>query len=316
MTRSPAPALSFVLLTVDDFESVRTTVAHLAAQSVADQIELVLCAPSRGSLAIDEDAVTPFHSVQVVETGTITVSGPVRARAAHAARAPIIAYGEDHCYPDPGWAVALLRAHEQPHAAVGPAMRNANPESIVSWADLLMEYGLWIAPGRRGLVPLLQGHNSSYKRDILLSYGDRLDALLEVETVLLWDLVKRGHTLFFETHATAAHVNFSRWRVWLPMQWHLARSFSSTRAMDWHKARRLAFALAAPLVPLVRLTRIMDSAVRNGLPAPLLLRILPALLVGLIVDGAAQAVGSVFGPGSSPTHVTALEFHRLEVNAA
>ncbi len=311
-----APRLSVVLLTVDNFESIRTTVEHLAAQSIASELELVLCAPSEEELALDAPAVSGLHSVQVVETGKVAVAGPTRARAARAARAPIVAYGEDHCYPDPGWAAALLRAHEEPHAAVGPAMRNANPDSIVSWADLLQEYGPWIAPGRRGVVNLLQGHNSSYKRDILLAYGPRLDTLMEAETVLFWDLRSQGHTLFFETEATAAHVNFSRWSVWLPMQWHLGRVFAHTRALDWPLLKRVAFALACPLLPALRLTRIIASARRSRLPGKLVARVVPPLILALTLEAVAQAAGTLFGPGSSLPKLTALEFHRLQVNAS
>jgi hypothetical protein len=316
MMGSSTPSLSFILITIDNFESLRRTVAHVAAQNLAQQIELILCAPSRDSLELDAEAVRPFHSVQIVETGQIAVSGPTRARAARAASAPVIVYGEDHCYPDPGWAEALLEAHQEPHAAVGPAMRNANPESVVSWADLLLEYGMWIAPGRGGQVPLLQGHNTSYKRDLLVSFGPRLDVLLEAETVLFWELRRQGHTLFFETRATAAHVNFSRWSIWLPMLWNLARAFSGTRVLEWSIPRRAAFALASPLIPAVRLARLMRSAVENRLSPRVMLKVFPALLVGLVVDGAGQTAGCVFGVGDSAAKVTALEFHREQVNAA
>jgi hypothetical protein len=316
MTQSNAPSLSVALITVDTFESVRKTVAHLAAQTVASEIELVLCAPTQKELALDTTAVAGLHSVQIIETGSLSAVGPIRAQAARTATAAVVAYGEDHCYPDPGWAEALLRAHQEPHAAVGPAMRNANPETLVSWADLIQEYGPWMAPGRRGVVPLLQGHNSSYKRDVLLSYGPRLDTLMESETVLFWDLRSRGHTLFFEPDATAAHVNFSRWRVWLRVLWHLGRVFAHTRALEWPRMKRVAFALASPLIPGVRLARLMSSTRRNQVPASLMVRTLPMLMLGLIVDAVAQAAGSAFGPGSSIPKLTAMEFRRVQVNAS
>ncbi len=315
-TMRTVPSISVVLITLDDFETIRTTVEHLAAQTIAAEVELVLCAPFRELLAVDADAVASLHSVQVLETGGFSVSGPTRARAARAAKAAVVAYAEDHCYPDPGWAEALLRAHREPHAAVGPAICNANPETVVSWADLLLAYGPWLAPGRRGVVPLLHGHNSSYKRDLLIAYGERLDLLMEAETVLFWDLTARGHTLFFETDATAAHVNFSRLSVWLGVQWHLGRVFASTRAMEWPLHKRIGFALAAPLIPLLRLGRVLASARRNGLPLGLIARVTPVAAIGLSIDAIAQAIGCVFGAGASVPKLTVMEFHRVRVNAS
>jgi len=41
-------------------------------------------------------------------------------------------------------------------------MHNANPDSIVSWADFLIGYGPWAAPIARHEPEYLPGHNSSY----------------------------------------------------------------------------------------------------------------------------------------------------------
>jgi hypothetical protein len=38
----------------------------------------------------------------------------------------VVAFAEDHCYPDQHRAEALIAAHRGPWAADGPAMRNAN----------------------------------------------------------------------------------------------------------------------------------------------------------------------------------------------
>src|SRR5437588_133855 len=81
-------------------------------------------------------------------------------------------------------AQALLAAHRGPWAAVGPVVRNANPSTSVSWADFLIGYGPWCDPAPAGDLDHLPGHNSSYKRAILLDYGSELEGLLEAESVL------------------------------------------------------------------------------------------------------------------------------------
>jgi hypothetical protein len=309
-----APALTVVLPTWDTFDALRTTVAHLTAQTVAGSIELIICAPSAERAAVDVEAVRGLHSVRVLEAGPLKEMGPVRARAVREASADVVAFAEDHCFPYPDWAEALLAAHAEPHAAVGPAVYNANPESRISWADLLIEYGRWVAPGRRGEVELLPGHNSSYKRDVLLQYGHELDSLMEAETVLFWDLRRRGYTLLFEPAARVRHTNFSRLGPYLSVLWHLGRSFGGKRAEPWSVARRAAYALAAPAIPFIRLNHIVRTAIDNRVSIRRLVLTSPALLAGLAVDCVAQATGAAFGAGRSTVRLTAYEFHRGEVN--
>ncbi len=308
------PALTVILPTLDTFESIRTTVDRVAAQTVARVIELLICAPDASRVHVDADLVAPLHSVRVLEAGELHATGPLRGDAIRAAAAPIVAFAEDHCYPYPDWAEALLAAHREPHAAVGPAVYNANPETATSWADLYLGYGRWLAPGRRSEVELLPGHNSSYKRSVLLEYGDDLDRLMEAETVLLWDLRRKGHTLLFEPAARVDHTNFSRFNVFLDVQWHLGRVFGATRAAHWPLHRRAAFAAAAPLIPLVRIGHIVRAGWHNGFSVSQFVATLPVLLAGLAVDCVAQATGVLSGAARSVDRLSAYEFHRAEAN--
>lgn len=314
MAERAAPALTVVLPTWDTFDALRTTVEHLAAQTVAGFIELIICAPEAERLKVDAEAVRAFHSVRVLEAGPLKETGPIRARAVREASANVVAFAEDHCFPYPDWAAALLAAHAEPYAAVGPAVYNANPESHISRADLLIEYGRWLAPGRRREVEMLPGHNSSYKREVLVQYGQELDSLMEAETVLFWDLRRRGYTLLFEPAARVKHTNFNRLRPYLTVKWHLGRTFGGKRAEPWSVVRRAAYALASPAIPVIRLSHVVRAAIANRVPLRQLVLMLPAMLTGLAVDCVAQATGAVFGAGGSTARLTAYEFHRGEVN--
>ncbi|CAN5897384.1 hypothetical protein BH23GEM9_BH23GEM9_31770 [soil metagenome] len=309
-----APALSVVLPTWDTFDALRTTVRHLQEQTVADSLELIICAPCAEHFTVEPAFTSGFHSVRVLQAGELHGTGPMRASAIREARADIIAFAEDHCYPEPGWAEALLTAHAEPHAAVGPAFDNANPGTLTSWADLYLGYGRWMTPGRRREVDVLPGHNTSYKRELLLAYGAELDRLMEAETVLLWDLRRQGHTLLFEPAARVAHTNFGRLRVLLHVQWHLGRVFGATRAEHWPALRRYAYAAATPAIPFIRMGHLLRATIRNGGSLTRVAATLPILFAALGVDFVAQATGALLGAGGSVAHLTAYEFHRDEVN--
>ncbi len=301
--------MTLVLLTPDDFSTVRKTADHVGLGG-AEKIELLVVTADPARLDPDLAVTGRFYSFSVVRADMSRGAGCARAAAVRAARAPVVAFGEDHSFPEAGWAAAILAAYDGGWAAVGPVVTNANPGTIVSWADLLMGYGPWLAPGRSTERDHLPGHNSSYKREVLLTLGDALGDLFEAETALQWTLRASGHRLFQESGARIAHTNFERWSTWIPVSFHAGRVFAATRARSWSRGARLAFAFGSPLVPFVRMWRHLGQAFAARLAPALIIRTAPVLALGLVVDAAGQFAGCLFGVGKSRETLVDWEFHR------
>lgn len=302
--------MSVVIITPDRFATISKTLRHLEAQSVAAQLEIVIVAPSARDLALDESALRPFHSYSVLETGPIFSTAKARAAGVRAASAPIVAFAEDHSYPGPGWAEALIKRHQENWAAVGPAMANANPRTVTSWANLLIEYSEWLHPCSSGEREHLPGHNSSYKRSLLLEYGDRLEQILDAESILHWDLRRKGHRLYLEGSARTFHENFSKPSPCFTLRFNGGRLFAAARSRNWPGWRRALFALGSPLIPFLRFVRIALELFQNGRPRHLLPRLWLALFLGLIFDGAGEMAGYLLGPGNAMAKLSDMEFHR------
>jgi hypothetical protein len=305
-----APALSVIMVTPDRFDRLRHTLERLREQSAAGELEIVVVAPSAATAEVDARALAGFAGHRVVETGPTTSSAVRRAAGVRAASAPVIAFTEDHCLPQPGWARAMIDAHEAGWAAVGPAFLNGNPEFLTSWVNLLIEYGPWVSPVEAGPRDHIPPHNSSYKRDLLLAYGERLEGLLEAETVLQWDLRERGHELYLEPAARTRHYNISLPGATLPLRLAVGRMFGAARARDWPLARRAAYVAASPLIPFVRFVRLAPVARRCGGERRIFPAVLPALLAGLLLDGLGELMGYAFGGGGSVARVTGFEYDR------
>jgi hypothetical protein len=193
---------------------------------------------------------------------------------------------------------------------VGPALENANP-GIVSWAQMFLTYGRWVAPGRSGIVEDLPGHNSSYKRVALLEYGSRLEAMMEVEPYMHADLRARGHVLYFETAARTAHLNINRPRSFLVEHMMLGQKYAATRGAQWSWFRRAAYIVATPLVgPLQHTRAALVNILRSGVDRRLLLSTLPALLTGGLARSIGEMRGLAFGVGRSATDAIKFEVHR------
>ncbi len=305
------PLLSVILATPAGYGTIRKTVSHLRSQTARSSLELVVVAPSKALLDLEVDQLNEFACYQVVEIKKFQSIGQANASGIRQAAAPIVALAEDHCFPDPQWAENLISAHQGPWAAVGPGVRNANPNTAVSWADLFIGYGPWLTPAPSREAAFLPGHNTSYKREILLGYGDQLDAMMEAETVLHWDLRGKGHRLYMESTASVAHTNFSLWSSWVPAQFYNGRLFAGARARQKPLPWRFMFALGSPLIPIVRLWRIW-----TGLPSQDLkiqfLSCLPALIIGLAVDGMGQMFGYALGTGNALDKVARFEVDRFK----
>lgn len=310
MAEPNTPRMSVVIVTAPGYQRIRNTIAHLRAQTVKEHLEIVMVAPSAEDLGLIESELKDFCAYRVVELAPFTTLSKALAAGIGAASGPVVVLAEDHSFPDPDWAEALIAAHRGPWAAVGPVLANANPAGMISWSNFLLEYGPWIEPGAAGPTDHVPGRNSSYKREVLLAYGPRLDAMLEAEMMLHEDLRAQGHQLCIEPKARTHHFNISSPTAWLIMRLHNGRIFAASRARAWPLRRRLLWALAAPLIPLVRLRRIVRQIRRpDWKPHRLLPRILPALIVSLVVDAAGELVGYLIGSGEAMRKLTEAEFN-------
>jgi hypothetical protein len=303
------PAMSVILVTPDRYETIARTVASLRAQSAAAQLELIVVSSEGNSLDVPETECNLFAAVRLVASPVKRLAA-AHAAGVRAATAPVIAFAEDHAFPTPGWAKALIAAHRGPWTAVGPAMRNANPATSTSRADFLLGYGRWREPIRAGETNHIPGHNSSYKRSALMIYGGDLEEYLQAPALLHQSLASRGHHLYLEPAAVVAHTNFSSVTQWLHVRFHAGRVFATARGRAWSLQRRLLYILAAPLIPFVRLARIAKESRRDRQPAGFFLKVAPLLWCGLMLDALGELTGYAAPVSGAYEREWEWEFHR------
>jgi len=303
------PALAALVVIPDTYATVSRTMECLRMQSVAAQIEVIFVVPSLEQVSIVESGLSCFHSWQVIEVGEIASKAAAYIAGMRKAHAEIIALTEDHSFPDEHWAELFIAAHRGPWAAVGPSMRSANPVNLVSWADYYQAYGEWSHPTSTGEVRHLPGHNSSYKREILLSLGEQLDKLMPCESILHRQLQSQGHQLLLETATCTSHTNFTAWSVLMPVKFNSGRLFAATWVQTFSGRLRLLFVAGLPMLPLVRLRGILKNVYKKA-PVRLLLQLIPVLSIVVIVEGTGYLVGILSGAGNSLTELEKYEYHR------
>ncbi len=306
------PSFSVVLVTPTDFDQIRETVHHLLAQTVLDRMELIVVAPSRNALGTETAEFDRFPAHQIVEVGPIRYRGQAAAEGIRVARAPIVGLVEEHAYPEPGYAEALLSAHEGPWTCVSPVIRNANPESVISWVNFYRAYLGLAEPLEAGEVDNVAWHNSAYKRDPLLAFGDELGALLDFEGDLLQELRSQGHRFYLEPNAQTRHQNVELFRSMLHLSYMKGRLGAASRvaAEDWPIWKRLVYVAGSPLIPLMYAPGFWRGLTRSRQPAGRLARTLPFLGLSLTVNAVGEVVGLLRGAEGIKPKMEAYELNR------
>lgn len=297
---SHPPLLSAIVVVGACRTRAQRVVKALCAQTVVSSIEIIVMdlAPAETArLAVSANARVTYLSRPDIKLWSCG-----RAEAVHHANAPIIAFLEDHCFPAPNWAETLIEAHTGPWAAVGYAFTNANPETYMSRASMINDYGVWLHPARRGPTTSLPGHNISYKRDLLLSVGDKLEVLLTPDFNFHQVLSRRGLTLFLESQALTAHENFTQLTALMWAHYTYCRLLGARRAEveSWKKLKRIFYGLAVlPGAPFLATVRLLLSLRGRASLWPAVMMALPVYLLTRFWAAVGESAGYLFGLGNA-----------------
>jgi hypothetical protein len=301
--------LSAILVIPGTFTDYQRTMECLKSQTIAGNIEIVMVSTSKEQLALKESELRNFHSFKIVEIGKVKSMGSANAAGVFQASAPVIALTEDHSFIQNDWAELFVKRHQEKWAVVGPNMRNGNPADLIGWADFLQAYVEWMAPAGSGIVRHLPGHNSSYKKDILLGFGPELETLMEAESILHRRLAGMGHEFYLESGLCTTHLNFNSWSAYIPCRYYTGRQFAGTWSARWPWYRRALFTIASPGIPFLRLWNIYKATLKKK-PRQFPLRAFFVIFVGLVIEAAGQFMAYLCGYGDSIEKVMQYEFNR------
>ena len=287
-TTSDTPDLSIIVVSMNDCRSIHNLINHLSQQTIVDKIELVILTAHDNEVRLEDEEMEPYFYIRISRVDSELSLGEIKAAGVRLANAPVVVFLEDHVFPEAGYAEAIVKAHHKEWAAIGPVMRNANPLTKVSWAQFLIFFYPWVEPTYRQEVDQLTWNCSSYKKDLLLEFGDDLPNLLRAESVLQAKLKIKGFKIILEPDAVCYHYNFNRLKPWLLEIFNVGRVFAFHRSRSWSTFRKLIYFLGSFLIPLIKLGRIFLSIRKVYIGEERLLKILPFMMLGLTVNAAGE----------------------------
>lgn len=311
---SSTPLLSVVIVVGDEVTrgGIERTMQSLRNQCLIDRMEiLVMDCSLPGSPPLKGSDHPRVRTTRLPRDGTTVAQA--RAEGVRLARAPLVAFMDDHSFAMAGWAEALVEAHRGPWAGVGGEIYNLSSALGIADPIYLMGHGPWLPPAPRGEADLLASHDTCYKRDILLSYGNDLADLLMAEPVLMWRLRADGQRLFLEPDVKSMHgytVNPLTWVAFF--SWGRCMGYARAKHLNWPRAKRWLHAAAAPVQPWIRVARLgIYLARRHPARLPTFIIGSPFILLAQYADCLGESLGLLFGKGSaevlfSQTHLRGL----------
>ena len=99
--------MSVIVITPDNYATIRRLMECLAKQTVRDKLEIVIVVLSMVPLEADDDALNVFARVLVIREQGIHTFSEAQALGVRQASGAVVAFTEDHCFPQGEWAESL-----------------------------------------------------------------------------------------------------------------------------------------------------------------------------------------------------------------
>jgi hypothetical protein len=286
------PTASVVVASFRDLGVLAACLDSLRPQCRALGAELVLARASR----------EPPEALAAIAAGCRLVAAPADAHIPRlrgiglgAATGEWVALTEDHCVADPGWLEAFMAASGPGAEVLGGSMGNAKRERVTDCGAFFSEYGFFGAnrgePAGHG-APLITGANVAYHRSIVSDVAQwAQDGAWE--NVIHDRLHAAGRRFRLVPKARVRQNLHYRLGAFCRDRFDHGRDYAATRARGLPALRRVVFAAATPVLPLLLASRVAKAA--DPEERPYFRRGLPATLTFLAAWSAGEALGYLRG---------------------
>ncbi len=295
LVEEAAPAISVVVASVNGWSMLGPTLRALDALPERPAMEIVVVEAVGGETRRKLRDHRP--AVEVIAVDARKTIPALRYLGVRKARGDLIAILEDHGEVDPGWASALLEAHEGPWGAVGGVVENGR-DGLVNWAAFFCEYAPYMGPVAEGASADLPGNNIAYKRPHLLRHAHQL-ADGRWESWINDNLRADGVPIAATNRAVVRHIKPFRLGHFLTQRYHFARSYAGMRRVDQSIPKRLIYGFGSILLPPLLLLRVTRTALAKRRHLARFAASVPLIALFYTVGAAGEMVGYLIGPGDS-----------------
>jgi glycosyltransferase involved in cell wall biosynthesis len=276
------PQLSVIIASYNPGKLIERCLESLKNQSTDQPFEVIVVDSSTDGTArlIQEK----FPAVKLYQFSDRKFCGDARNIGISASHGEIVAFLDADCRADRNWADQILKDHQSPALAIGGAIANGNPESLIGWASYFCEFSQWMPGFRSRNLADIAGANMSYKRKAFQEYGLFIAGTYSSDTEFHWRLGRNKSCLQFVPSILVFHHNIDQFKSFLRHEFEHGRSFAGVRIKTQHfsELRRFVYAVFSFSIPLWLILKIGLRNLRNRIYLFHFLKASPLLMLGLI----------------------------------
>jgi hypothetical protein len=188
------------------------------------------------------------------------------------------------------------------YAAVGGAITDYGYDRLRDWLVYFIEYNASLPPVSAGETHELNDANIAYPRQLLLEHRHLLDDGYWPMS-LHPTLAARGEKFLSVPEMVVYHRGPFDFFYYLHQRFLFSRAFAGVRARKQSPVRRLAYLVAAPIVPLMLVARMTRTVVAKGRRVPEFVKTLPLIVPAVTVLVVGEWIGCLLGPGNALSEV-------------
>jgi hypothetical protein len=281
------PRISVLVPAMRGYESVAAALDAWETQTRRDALEILVLAPDR------RGAGKLVPGQRIVETGPVPLH-VMRAAGVRQAAADHLMFAEDHCLPDPDWTELMLPHLDGGWDVLGSALRSGDPSTARMQSSFLLGYGQWLSPPT-GPAPILAGHNTIWRREVLVALEPRLEEELVVQAFLVKRARVEGRRFFLDGRASMRHFDPAGFGTGLIVLGSGGLGFGAIRTRGWNPAAKLAFLCAAPLIGAMHWRRGFREFLRARDSSGLSWSCLASAIPQALAWGFGESIGAIMG---------------------
>jgi GT2 family glycosyltransferase len=255
--------ISIIIPSYESQATVHATLESLRAQSFRS-FETILIDSSSGD-AVERIAAN-FHEVRYQRATQRLLPHEARNVGMRLARGDLLLFTDPDIVAAPDWIEKLLAAHRVTSAPIAGAVASVQR----NWFGLgihLAKFDLWLPGGEPRTVPIAASVNFFCPRAVLDDAGGFDGHEMIGDTLLSWELIRRGHTLRFAPDAIVYHDHRSNFPELLRERFVRGADFARLRAErhNWSALQICAilFATIFPLRLIKLIGRVFGACLRS-----------------------------------------------------
>ncbi len=292
--------LSVVIASVNGLPMLEECLESIRTGSETKQLEVIVA--NRCGNGIGTVLRLKYPWVRLIEAPERTTIPQLRAMAFQESSGDLVAVLEDHCIVESDWAQRMIEAQEGEYPVIGGSVENAARERLVDWAAFFCEYSQAMKPMPGGETDRIPGNNVSYKRWILENFQHDIEA--GIWDFVLHERIRNQHIPLYSVPSITVYHKMSRSLGWfITQKFHFARSYAGMRFVNSSWSRRILYGGGTVLLPIMLTYRTVSCIWKKRRYHRELLLSLPALMLLILTWGLGEAIGYIFGTGSSSAKV-------------